>query len=76
MRSKNDFFKYQGGGDEPGPAVVKLLAQLKGIQTGKVKDPFGWCEPVRQYKEGEYEADGASGKMNGSANGHVVGQLP
>ena len=36
MRSKNDHFKYQGGGDEPGPAIVKLLAQLKGIQAGKV----------------------------------------
>ncbi|KAK3691694.1 hypothetical protein LTR37_018487 [Vermiconidia calcicola] len=74
MRSRNDVFKYQGGGDEPGPAVVKLLAQLKGIQSGKVKDTFGWCEPVRQYKEEEYESEGAS--MNGKANGHVVGQLP
>ena len=76
MRSKNDFFKYQGGGDEPGPAIVKLLAQLKGIQSGKVKDQFGWCESVREYKEGEYDTDGGSEKMNGSANGHVVGQLP
>ena len=76
MRSKNDFFKYQGGGDEPGPAVVKLLAQLKGIQSGKVKDSFGWCEAVREYKQGEYEIDGASGKANGTAKCHVVGQLP
>ena len=76
MRSKNDVFKYQGGGDEPGPAVVKLLAQLKGIQSGKVKDDFGWREPVREYKEGEYEVDGPSKKMNGVPNGHVPGQLP
>lgn len=75
MRSRDDHFKYQGGGDEPGPAVVKLLSQLKGIQQGKVKDTFGWCEAVRQYKEGEYEVEGAAG-MNGKANGHVVGQLP
>ena len=75
MNSKNDIFKYQGGGDEPGPAVVKLLAQLKGIQSGKVKDTFGWCEPVRQYREGEYDTVGGE-KMNGATNGHVVGQLP
>ena len=75
MRSKSDTFKYQGGGDEPGPAVVKLLTQLKGIQSGKVKDEFGWCEPVREYREGEYEVLGGE-KMNGVANGHVVGQLP
>ncbi len=73
MRSRNDLFKYQGGGDEPGPAVVKLLTQLKGIQTGKVRDTFGWCEPVRQYKEGEF---GVEGQVEGKANGHVVGQLP
>lgn len=47
MRSRNDEFKYQDGGDEPGPAVVKLLAQLKGIQQGKVKDQFGWLAEVR-----------------------------
>ena len=63
MRSKNDLFKYQGGGGEPGPAVVKLLAQLKGIQSGKVKDTFGWCEPVREYKEGEYEFEGERGSQ-------------
>ena len=76
MRSKNGVFKYQGGGDEPGPAVVKLLAQLKGIQSGKVKDTFGWCEAVREYKEGEYETDGVSSKANGVPNGHIPGQLP
>ena len=77
MRSKDDVFKYQGGGDEPGPAVVKLLAQLKGIQSGKVKDTFGWCEPVREYREDEYVVEG-KGEVNGVAgvNGHVPGQLP
>jgi branched-chain amino acid aminotransferase len=72
MRSKNDMFKYQGGGDKPGPAVVKLLEQLKGIQSGKVKDSFGWCEPVREYKPGEYGVEVEDVKMNG----HVPGQLP
>lgn len=73
MRSKNDTFKYQGGGDEPGPAVVKLLAQLKGLQQGKVKDEFGWVESVRQYKPDEYARDG--GATNG-VNGTTPSQLP
>lgn len=73
MRSRNDEFKYQGGGDEPGPAVSKLLAQLKAIQLGKVEDPFGWRESVREFKAEEYERE-AGGK--GQANGHVPGQLP
>ncbi|KAI5358325.1 Putative aminotransferase class IV, branched-chain amino acid aminotransferase II [Septoria linicola] len=73
-RSKNDKFSYQGGSDEPGPAVVKLLTQLKGIQQGKVKDEFGWVEKVREYKESEYEADGA-GKAGG-VNGESVSELP
>ncbi|KXT06276.1 hypothetical protein AC578_9107 [Pseudocercospora eumusae] len=74
MRSKNDVFKYQGGGDEPGPVVVKLLTQLKGIQQGKVKDEFGWVEQVRAYKPNEYETDGAS-ETNG-VNGSSISQLP
>lgn len=74
MHSKNDTFKYQGGGDEPGPAVVKLLTQLKGIQQGKIKDEFGWVEQVRQYKADEYVTDGAS-ESNG-VNGKTPDQLP
>jgi branched-chain amino acid aminotransferase len=59
MRSTNDTFLYQGGGDEPGPAIIKLLKQLQGIQRGLVPDPFGWVETVRAYGEGEFERDGA-----------------
>ncbi|KAF2765168.1 branched-chain amino acid aminotransferase II [Teratosphaeria nubilosa] len=72
-RCKGDKFEYQGGGDEPGPAVVKLLAQLKGIQQGKVKDAFGWLQGVREYKTGEYEVDSVN-KTNGV--NEVPGQLP
>ncbi|KAI6814699.1 branched-chain amino acid aminotransferase [Hortaea werneckii] len=71
MRSKGDEFKYQGGGDEPGPAIVKLLAQLKGIQSGKVKDTFGWCQEVQPIQDGQYEREPA--KSNGVA---APGQLP
>ena len=71
MRSKDDVFKYNGGGnpDEPGPVVTKLLEQLKGIQLGKIKDPFGWVEEVREYRGNEYEVGGAEKEVNG----HVVG---
>jgi branched-chain amino acid aminotransferase len=65
MRSKNDTFKYNGGGDEPGPAVVKLLDQLKGIQQQRVKDEFGWVEKVRQYQADEY-ASRSAGQSNGN----------
>ena len=30
------------GDEEPGPLCSKLLAQLQGIQLGKVEDHFGW----------------------------------
>jgi branched-chain amino acid aminotransferase len=72
MKSRNDKFEYQGGSEEPGPAIVKLLAQLKGIQNGEVKDQFGWVQQVRGYKEEEYEVD----VVKTEANGHVPGQLP
>ncbi len=48
MQSNHDKFEYQGGGDEPGPAFVKLLSTLKGIQLGKIKDDFSWLERVRE----------------------------
>lgn len=38
--------------EDAGPLCQKLIAQLKGIQLGKVEDQFGWCTPVT-------EADGA-----------------
>lgn len=72
MRSRGEKFEYQGGGDESGPAVVQLLAELKGIQQGRRKDHFGWCQAVREYKDEEYEVESAKA----TTNGHVPGQLP
>ncbi|KAI1873003.1 hypothetical protein JX265_004620 [Neoarthrinium moseri] len=46
--------------EDAGPICLKLLAQLKGIQLGKVKDEFGWCAPVS-------ETDGS--KVSGAPNG-------
>lgn len=76
MRSKNDLFTYQGGGDEPGPVVQKLLEQLKAIQQGRVKDPHGWREPVREYRKGEYVVEGEEVNGVDGVNGSVPGQLP
>ena len=50
MKSRNDKFLYQDGSDEPGPACVKLLTTLKGIQQGKIEDTFGWLEYVEEAK--------------------------
>ncbi|PWW75184.1 branched-chain amino acid aminotransferase II [Tuber magnatum] len=38
------------GGEEPGEAFVALLDGLKGIQSGRDGDPFGWRVPVREFK--------------------------
>ncbi|KAL8773062.1 MAG: hypothetical protein Q9203_004979 [Teloschistes exilis] len=50
MMSRKDKFLYQKGGDEPGPACVKLLTTLKGIQQGKIKDSFGWLDFVPEVR--------------------------
>jgi branched-chain amino acid aminotransferase len=52
MKSRNDTFTYLDS-DEPGPACLKLLDQLKGIQTGRYEDTFGWNVKV---EEGSREA--------------------
>ena len=44
FRSKSLHIKYLD--DEPGPCCVKLLDHLKGIQSGRLEDTFGWCETV------------------------------
>lgn len=47
LRSRDETSSFQGGGDEPGPAIVKLLEQLKGIQQGKIPDSRGWVTYAR-----------------------------
>jgi len=76
MLSKNDEFKYQNGGDQPGPVIVKLLKELQGIQRGLIQDPFGWNETVRQYSDDEYEADGAGKGSAKGVNGSTPNELP
>lgn len=36
------------GVEDAGPACLRLLGQLKGIQSGKVADEFGWCCRVEE----------------------------
>ncbi len=75
MKSKNDKFLYQDGSDEPGPACVKLLTTLKGIQQGKIKDTFGWLEQVvgpQVYKQ--KTAANSGGLSNGV--GSSIDKLP
>ena len=68
MRSRNDKFTYQGGSDDPGPACAKLLSTLKSIQQGKMKDPFGWLDYVKEPK-GFQSTNGAS--TDGGVDGTV-----
>jgi len=69
MKSKGDKFVYQNGNDEPGPHCAKLLATLKGIQQGKIKDTFGWLDLVKA-PEG-YDTEDTNG-----VNGNSVDKLP
>lgn len=57
--------------EDAGPLAVRLLTQLKGIQSGKVKDQFGWCFKVE-------EADGkkvVAEQSSDNGNGQTVDQL-
>ena len=69
MKSKNDKFLYHGGSDEPGPACVKLLTTLKGIQQGKLKDDFGWLDYVEEPKGFSKKPSTTNGEV---ANGEVT----
>lgn len=60
--------------EDAGPLCLKLLAQLKGIQTGKVEDKFGWC--VKVSGEDRKKAAGHEVVTNGGSNGDVsIGQM-
>ncbi|MCJ1350641.1 MAG: hypothetical protein MMC33_000622 [Icmadophila ericetorum] len=72
MKSRRDKFIIGEGGNEPGPACVKLLTTLKGIQMGKIDDKFGWLSVVDEPKDYGYEA--SSSEANGM-NGHMNGSI-
>lgn len=66
MKSKNDTFTYLSS-DEPGPVCLALLDNLKGIQTGRYEDKFGWNVKVEKeskdaFKQGAGNAEGSAGE--------------
>jgi branched-chain amino acid aminotransferase len=61
------------GSDEPGPLCVRVLAELKGIQLGKVKDQFGWRVEVAEEDAKRVVGEVAAAAGNG--NGQTVDQL-
>ncbi|KAL1961675.1 hypothetical protein VTN77DRAFT_1350 [Rasamsonia byssochlamydoides] len=71
MRSKNDKFTFNCGGEEGsgGEVFTKLLKTLKGIQNGTIEDKFGWCTEVERPPEGFVEAAGGG---NADRNGTVT----
>ena len=71
MKSTNDKFLYQGGSDDPGPACIKLLTTLKGIQQGKIKDTFGWLEYVEEAKGFRDEKMSNGGEMTNGVDSSV-----
>jgi len=73
MNSRNDTFKYNGGSDEPGPICVKFLTTLKGIQTGKIKDTFGWNEKVQEHKRTDFER---AGEVTNGVGHEMIDTLP
>lgn len=60
--------------EDAGPLCLKLLSQLKAIQTGKAEDKFNWCFKVSA--EDREKAKGHEVVTNGASNVDVsVGQL-
>lgn len=78
MKSKGDKFEYQGGGDEPGPACLRLLTTLQGIQRGKIEDSFGWTSKVGAPEEYGHGKQAPAQKPEAKENGvnGSVSQLP
>jgi branched-chain amino acid aminotransferase len=65
--SRNDIFSYiAADSEEPGPICVKLLTTLKGIQTGNIKDTFGWNSKVEQVDAKKYTNGGQTNGVNGT----------
>ncbi len=73
-RSRNDIFQYiPEGSEEPGPIFSKLLVTLQDIQRGKAKDPYGWCETVKEPETAKYVTTNGSTEVMGDRN---VDELP
>jgi branched-chain amino acid aminotransferase len=58
--------------EEPGPVCLKLLTTLKGVQSGKIKDTFGWRSLVEEVELAKYTA----GEQTNGVNGENISRLP
>lgn len=52
--------------EDAGSICLKLLAQLKGIQLGKIEDKFGWCFKISEEDCAKAKGAEATGASNGS----------
>ena len=75
MKGRRDKFEYYSGegGDDPGPACVKLLTALRAVQQGKAEDHFRWLDYVEEPEEltKKEESNGITNGLNGSINREV-----
>ncbi|KAI9728928.1 MAG: hypothetical protein M1828_000013 [Chrysothrix sp. TS-e1954] len=62
--------------EDPGPACLQLLGQLKAVQQGKIKDSFGWCEEVKPAKDYSTRGSGGSGEVTNGVHAGNVDKLP
>lgn len=72
MESKKDRFEFACGGEAKsgGAVCIALLQTLKGIQAGKIEDPFGWNVVVEPPPPGWVE--GAGGHEQAGEDGTNV----
>lgn len=71
MKSKNETFTYLSS-DEPGPVCLKLLDNLKGIQTGRLEDKFGWNVKIERVSRESLEG----GRNDDQVKDDNVDELP
>ena len=70
LKSGKDKFTYLESSGGAGPACLRLLTTLKGIQLGKIPDQFGWCEKVEK-PDGPIEGDPVVDDARNAADGSV-----
>lgn len=52
-RSTGEKFVFRDGRQGPESCYSRLYERVRSIQQGKVEDPFGWTEVVREPPGGE-----------------------
>ena len=73
LKELNDIERDKDNSGVLATPVGTDLTHLKGIQLGKVKDEFGWCQRV-SAEDGEKVVGTGGGVTNGE-NGRTVDQM-